>query len=85
MRQYSPLFDTLHDSEEQSDSASSVSQFSILRCVVWTDPTLKQQACAKFHTFAIAWDEDHDERIIDVAEKLYLADVIPAVSVLYEH
>lgn len=32
---------------------------------------------ARFHDFAIVWDEDHDERVIEPVEKIYLAGLLP--------
>jgi hypothetical protein len=81
-RQYSHFFCTLYD--EQSYTAGlnlpRGLHHSILRAVVCLDSTLRYL----FHDFAVLWDEDHDERVIWVAEQLFMQRLLQHVIVLAE-
>lgn len=82
MRQYSPLFQTLHDEEHPTKLLGRGTHYSVFRCVTWHDQFLEPLKEAAFHDFAVIWDEDHDERIISVLEDLYLKGLLaPALFV----
>lgn len=84
MRSYSPFFQTLHDEPGPVGSLGRGSHYSVLRCVVWHDAALKPQKKAAYHDIAIVWDEDHDERVIKLLERLYISGFLASVVFLGE-
>ena len=71
MRSYSPFFQTLYDEPAPIGNIGRGTHYSILRAVVFHDPLGRPIAPAWYHDFAVIWDEDHDERSIDVIETIY--------------
>lgn len=65
MRQYSPLFQTIVEWEEQ---------FSILRCIHFARRMDYTTPIPMWQDFVLLWDADHDTRIINLLERLYLAN-----------
>lgn len=78
MRVYSSFFHTLHDEASPVGHLGQGTHHSVLRAVVW------KQHQPLFHDFAVIWDEDHDERIIWVAEKLCAEGLLGSVVALGE-
>jgi len=85
MKRYSTYFQTIHDQPSRREDSRRIEGFTVFRVVVWSDHELKRRDTPKNHTFAIVWDEDHDTRVIQVAEKFYLAGVLQCISMIYEH
>jgi len=71
MKSYSPLFQTIYDEQEPTVGLGRGTHYSILRAVVWKDSLLNDLKKAMYYDFAVIWDEDHDERVINVIEKIY--------------
>jgi hypothetical protein len=65
MNRYSEFFSTVYDEPSPADHFGKGAHYSVLRALVWV-PRMK------FHDFAVIWDEDHDQRILWVAEQLYV-------------
>ena len=63
MKKYTDAFTILHDEPG----------YTVLRAV------MQQPALTWLHDFAVIWDEDHDERVIWVAEQLYVRGMLPCV------
>ncbi len=77
MQIYSPYFQTLYDQQEPVGTFGRGTHYSILRAVVF-------KPLAKHHDFAIIWDEDHDDRIIEVIESLYFTGDLANFTVFGE-
>lgn len=72
MHSYSPLFQTIYDEQQQSSKLGRGTHYSILRAITWKDENLNTLPRAKYLDFAVIWDEDHDDRVISVLEKMYI-------------
>lgn len=77
MRKYSEFFRTLHDEQAPTGSLGRGTHYSILRAVVFSDSVGKPLTEARFADFAVIWDEDHDDRVIEPIEKIYFAGLLP--------
>lgn len=71
MKKYSEFFQTLHDEEGPTGHLGRGTHYSILRSITWQDDKFRKLEKACFHDFAVIWDEDHDERVIQAIESLY--------------
>lgn len=76
MRKYSDFFQTLHDENPPGHSFGRGTHHSILRAVVFGDSEGNMLGNARFADFAVIWDEDHDERVIEPIEKIYFAGLL---------
>lgn len=74
---YSALFTTLYDEQAPLADLGRGTHYSVLRAVTW-------KGTAQFHDFAILWDEDHDTRVIWVAEQIYLKGMLEPVVYIAE-
>ena len=81
---YSTLFSCLHDEREPIGYVGRGTHYSVFRSVEWLDVERKQLAQPQIHDFAVIWDEDHDERIIDVIERIYMAGFLSPVQFIGE-
>lgn len=79
MQNYSPLFHTLHDETSQIGTLGRGTHYSVLSAVQWVDKTKKPLHVPCIQRFAVLWDEDHDERIIDVVERAYMSGIFAPV------
>jgi hypothetical protein len=84
MHTYSPFFQTLYDEQEPVGTLGRGTHYSVLRAIVFHDEkgsplagTRYKNANAQFHDFAVIWDEDHDIRVIEAIEKIYVAGLLP--------
>lgn len=91
MRTYSPFFQTLYDEQEPVGHLGRGTHYSVLRAIVFHDEdgkpiktTRYRNAEARFHDFAIIWDEDHDTRVIEVIEKIYCSGLLPFFAFIGE-
>lgn len=71
------LFQTLYHEASPSGSLGKGTHYSVLRALVWHNPLGTPLKKAKYHDFVVIWDEDHDERIVKVIEKIYLKGILP--------
>lgn len=83
-RHYSHLFSCLYDQPEAVGSLGRGTHHSIFRSVQWREIDGALCPNGRIHDFAIIWDEDHDERVIRVAERLHLATLLWPVVFLGE-
>jgi hypothetical protein len=77
LRQYSEFFQTLHDETAPTGSLGRGTHYSILRAVVFGDEEGNMLGSARFQDFAIIWDEDHDDRVMEAIEKIYFGGLLP--------
>ena len=81
---YSPFFQTIHDERAPLGTFGRGTHHSVLRAVSWHDTFLFPQPETKILDFAVIWDEDHDERVIKVAEELYLSGLLGPIRFVGE-
>lgn len=82
--QYSTLFSCLYDETGPVGSLGRGTHYSVFRCVEWLDVTRRPLAAPQVHDFAIIWDEDHDTRVIDAIERIYMAGLLSPVQFIGE-
>ncbi len=70
MRTYSDFFKTLYDETKPTGHLFKF-HFSVLRAVVFHDQNGKPLSEGQFADFAVIWDEDRDERVIEPIEEIY--------------
>lgn len=83
-RAYSPFFKLLYDQPAPVGYLGRGTHYSVLRAVVWHDATLAPLQRSRFHDFAILWDEDHDERVVPLVERIYFAGLLAPMLFLGE-
>ncbi|WP_221800456.1 hypothetical protein [Oceanobacter mangrovi] len=81
---YSPYFSTLHDEQAPVGNIGRGCHYSVLQCAEWFDVMNQPVKEAQLHRFGIIWDEDHDERIILVIERMYLEGLLAPVQFIGE-
>ncbi|KQS49882.1 hypothetical protein ASG20_10895 [Sphingomonas sp. Leaf198] len=74
--QYSHLISCLHDQDAPVGAIGRGAHHSIFRSVQWHTLSGEESKRGRLHDFAVIWDEDHDERIIGVIERLHLAGLL---------
>ena len=82
---YSTIFTTIYDQPESISDFSNGVHYSIMRAVEWLDVERNSLSAPEIHDFAILWDRDHDVRIINVIEKLYLTGLLSPIQFIGEH
>lgn len=81
---YSPFFSTIYDEPAPLGSLGRGAHYSVFRCAEWYDVVLEPQSKAQVHDFAVIWDEDHDRRIFDVIEEIYMAGSLAPIQFIGE-
>src|SRR5260370_21913517 len=81
---YSAFFQTLHDEAKPVGKIGRGTHYSILRAQVWQDERLKPLKKGMLADFAVIWDEDHDERVIEVIEWLYFEGLLSPIRFIGE-
>ena len=81
---YSPYFGTLYDEQDYHGSLGRGTHHSVLQCAEFFDVELAPVETAHIHKFAIIWDEDHDLRVVDFVERLYLNGLLAPVQFIGE-
>ena len=84
MNCYSPYFKTVYDEKSPVGNLGRGTHYSILSAIQWKSPLYKNLPSPNIHTFAVVWDEDHDERIMNVLEVAYMSNLMPAVKIVGE-
>lgn len=74
LRKYSEFFQTLHDESTPTGLLGRGTHYSVFRAIVFVGAEGLSQA--RFHDFAVIWDEDHDERVMKAIEKVYFAGLL---------
>ncbi|MBO9724189.1 MAG: hypothetical protein J7530_07430 [Novosphingobium sp.] len=70
---YSHAFSCLYDERAPVGQLGRGVHHSVFRSVQWRDIGGDPLEKGRIHDFAVIWDEDHDTRVIEAAEKLHLA------------
>uniref|UniRef100_B0T9C1 Uncharacterized protein n=1 Tax=Caulobacter sp. (strain K31) TaxID=366602 RepID=B0T9C1_CAUSK len=81
---YSTLFSCLHDEPHEYGRLGRGSHYSVFRSVEWLDVVRARLERPEIHDFAVIWDEDHDTRVIEAVERLYLAGLLSPVQFIGE-
>jgi len=84
MQKYSEFFQTLHDEQTPTGNLGRGTHYSILRAVVFQDGEGKALSEAEFCDFAVIWDEDHDPRVIEAIQRIYIAGLLPRFAIFGE-
>ena len=81
---YSSFFHCLYDEDDPIGNLGRGTHYSVLRCAERRDVTRKLLPVPEVHDFAIIWDEDHDIRVIEAVEAIYMADLLSPVQFIGE-
>lgn len=73
---YCPFLQTLHDDTRPVGNLGRGTHYSVLRAPVWHDELLNRLDRCAFLDFAVIWDEDHDDRVIDAIMMFYVAGLL---------
>jgi len=82
--QYSTLLSTLYDEQAPIGELGRGTHYSILRSTTSYADNLEPSAKINVHDFALIWDEDHDTRVIDAIEMMYVRNLLSPVLFLGE-
>lgn len=83
-RTYSHLFSCLYDQPDPVGRLGRGVHYSVFRSTQWRAIDGDHLRAPRIHDFAVIWDEDHDERVIHVAERLHMAGLLWPVVFLGE-
>lgn len=81
---YSTLFSCLYDEPAPIGHLGRGTHYSIFRSVEWLDVIRAPLLTPQVHDFAVIWDEDHDTRIINVIEAIYMAGLLSPIQFIGE-
>jgi len=81
---YSPLFSTVHDEKEPIGILGRGTHYSIFKTAQFLNNLYQPQHPLKIQIFCVLWDEDHDTRIIEVIEKLYIENMLAPILFIGE-
>lgn len=82
--QYSSLFSCLHDEPAPVGQIGRGAHYSVMRCVEWRNVSLEPFDYPLVHDFATIWDEDHDTRVIQAIEAIYMEGLLAPVLFIGE-
>jgi len=80
----SPFFEVLYEQKEPVGDFGRGTHYSVLRAPVWQDGALKPLKQAQLLDFAVIWDDDHDERVMEVIDLIYLEGLLAPVRYIGE-
>jgi hypothetical protein len=81
---YSTLFSTIYNEQEPVGHLGRGSHYSVLRFVEWLDVNCTPLSMPQIHDIAVVWDEDHDTRVIEAIEKIYMAGLLSPIQFVGE-
>jgi hypothetical protein len=81
---YPPCFQTLHDEPGPVGYLGRGTHYSVLRVPTWHDELMNQIQYGRFLDFAIIWDEDHDDRVLDAILIMCLTGLLAPVRCIGE-
>lgn len=81
---YSSLFSCLYDEPEPIGQLGRGAHYSVFRSVEWLDVVRSPLAIPQVHDFAVVWDEDHDTRVIEAIEAIYMAGLLSPIQFIGE-
>ena len=80
---YSELFYCLFD-KKHSGAEGKSAHHSVFQAAVWHDKLMNPVSSAKVQRLAVIWDEDHDTRILDVLEEIYIKGLLSPILFIGE-
>lgn len=83
-RSYSTYFSCLHDEPTEYGWLGRGTHYSVFRSIEWLDVSRKALPKPEIHDFAVIWDEDHDTRVIEAVERIYMAGLLSPVQFIGE-
>ncbi len=81
---YSNYFETLHDEAQPTGYLGRGTHYSVVRSLTWTDQCQQPLKRALNHDLAVIWDEDHDQRVFELIEYLYLDGLLSSAIMVGE-
>jgi hypothetical protein len=81
---YSSIFACLYDEPTPVGHLGRGTHYSVFRSVEWLDVVRTPLRLPQIHDFAVVWDEDHDTRIIQVLEDIYMAGLLSPIQFIGE-
>jgi hypothetical protein len=84
MRHYSHYFSCIYDEAAPVGSLGRGTHYSVFRAAEWFNVVRQPLSKAEKHDFAVIWDEDHDTRIIEAIERIYMAGLLAPVQFIGE-
>ncbi|MGS0680594.1 hypothetical protein ACVBIL_05455 [Shewanella sp. 125m-7] len=81
---YSTLFSTVYDEQAPIGHLGRGTHYSIFRAAQFLNNLYQPQTPLRIQDFCVVWDEDHDTRVIEVIEKLYLNNLLAPVLYIGE-
>src|SRR5260370_15534285 len=81
---YSPFFQPLHDEKQAVGHFGRGPHASVRRVPIGHYERLKSLRQGERLDFAIIWDEDHDDRVIEPIEEMYFAGLLAPVRFIGE-
>lgn len=81
---YSSLFACLYDEPAPVGHLGRGTHYSVFRSVEWLDVVRAPLHLPQIHDFAVIWDEDHDARVIEVLEDIYMAGLLSPIQFIGE-
>ncbi|KGB55946.1 hypothetical protein FG91_00830 [Sphingopyxis sp. LC81] len=73
---YSQFFACLHDQAGPVGHIGRGTHHSVFRSIQWRDIDGDFRDSGRIHDFAVIWDEDHDTRVVEIAEQLHMAGLL---------
>ena len=70
MKNYMQLATTLYDEQQPVGHLGRGTHYSVLRTTTWVSAAGERLDKPHPHDLAVIWDEDHDERVIQVIRRL---------------
>lgn len=81
---YLPFAETLYDQDAPVGELGRGTHYSVLRVLSWTDAHGIPTLVAGNQDLAVVWDEDHDDRVMTVVERLYAERLLYPVMFIGE-
>jgi hypothetical protein len=81
---YSPLFTTIYDEAQPVGNLGRGTHYSILRAAQPLNYLNRRQKEIQAQDLCVVWDEDHDTRVIEVIEELYLQNLLAPIIFIGE-
>ncbi|RYY74607.1 MAG: hypothetical protein EOO52_13665 [Gammaproteobacteria bacterium] len=81
---YSSFFSCIYDEPQPLGSIGRGTHYSVFRSVEWLDVERQKLSVPQVHDFAVIWDEDHDTRVIEAVERIYMAGLLSPIQFIGE-
>jgi hypothetical protein len=81
---YSTLFFCLYDEPAPIGSLGRGTHYSVFRAAEWLDVIRSPLQLPEVHDFAVIWDEDHDTRVMEAVERIYMAGLLSPIQFIGE-